>query len=273
MTLQKSIVGTLLAMALFVASLAMCGCSAQSNQEASSSSGLPQLTIGCSEYRPFVYTDNNGNLAGIDIDIATEACKRMGYQPEFKSIEWETRNDYLNSGEVDCLWSCYSMTEREDEYAWAGPYMLSRQVVAVPEESPIQSLADLADKRIAVKASTKPESIFLERTDERIPQVEGVYCLTSMSEVAAALRNEYVDACAGHEAALTWYLQNAGISYRLLDEDLMRAKLGVAFSPNGNAALREQLSTTLAQMREDGTTARILESYGLDAAALLQGDE
>lgn len=273
MALRKPIIGALFAAALFIVSLAMCGCSAHSEQGNTTDSPLPQLTIGCSEYRPFVYTDDNGNLAGIDIDIAKEACNRMGFQPEFKSIEWEARNDYLNSGEVDCLWSCYSMSERENEYAWAGPYMLSRQVVAVPENSNIRSLADLAGKRIAVKASTKPESIFLERADERIPQVEGVYCLTSMGEVAASLRNEYVDACAGHEAALAWYLQNAGISYRFLDEDLLHTELGVAFAPESNAQLRESLSSALAEMREDGTTARILESYGLDAEALLQGEE
>lgn len=273
MALRKPIIGALFAVALFVASLAMCGCSAQSDQNAASSSDLPQLTIGCSEYRPFVYTDDNGNLAGIDIDIAREACKRMGYEPLFKSIEWEARNDYLNSGEVDCLWSCYSMSERENKYAWAGPYMLSRQVVAVPEKSSIHSLSDLEGKRVAVKASTKPESIFLERADNRIPQVEGVYCLTSMGEVAAALRNEYVDACAGHEAALAWYLQNDGIRYRFLDEDLLRTELGVAFAPGSNSQLRENLSSALTEMREDGTTARILESYGLDAETLLREEE
>ena len=38
------------------------------------------------------------------------------------------------------------MTDREDEYHWAGPYMRSHQVVAVNEDSDIQTLEDLEGK-------------------------------------------------------------------------------------------------------------------------------
>lgn len=48
-------------------------------------------------------------------------------------------------------------------YKWAGPYMVSRQVVAVNENSNIKKLSDLSGKVIAVQASTKPEDIFLDR--------------------------------------------------------------------------------------------------------------
>ena len=46
------------------------------------------------------------------------------------------------------------MSGRETKYQWAGPYMYSRQVVAVRADSDIQSLSDLAGKRIGVQATT-----------------------------------------------------------------------------------------------------------------------
>ena len=55
------------------------------------------------------------------------------------------------------------MDGRENDYKWAGPYMVSRQVVAVNENSNIKKLSDLSGKVIAVQASTKPEDIFLDR--------------------------------------------------------------------------------------------------------------
>ena len=63
------------------------------------------------------------------------------------------------------------MEGRLDDYRWAGPYIASRQVVAVNENSDIYKLSDLAGKNLAVQSTTKPEGIFLNRTDERIPRL------------------------------------------------------------------------------------------------------
>ena len=52
------------------------------------------------------------------------------------------------------------MNNREESYLWAGPYACSRQVVAVRQDSDIQSLGDLAGHRVAVQISSKPEEIF-----------------------------------------------------------------------------------------------------------------
>ena len=62
---------------------------------------------------------------------------------------------------------CFSMEGRLDDYRWAGPYIASRQVVAVNENSDIYKLSDLEGKNLAVQSTTKPEGIFLNRTDER----------------------------------------------------------------------------------------------------------
>ena len=66
------------------------------------------------------------------------------------------------------------MDGRENEYRWAGPYMISHQVVAVNMESDIYSLEDLEGKTIAVQTTTRPEKIFLSKTDERIPAAKVV---------------------------------------------------------------------------------------------------
>ena len=38
--------------------------------------------------------------------------------------------------------------------------------------------------------------------------------------------------------------------------------VGVAFKPDGDAALAERLTQTLLEMREDGTTAAIVKKMG-----------
>ena len=41
---------------------------------------LPVLKIGVTDNDPYVYVDTTGDYAGIDIDIAREACERGGAQ-------------------------------------------------------------------------------------------------------------------------------------------------------------------------------------------------
>ncbi|MFR6640230.1 MAG: substrate-binding periplasmic protein [Christensenellales bacterium] len=97
----------------------------------SDENALPVLTIASDEYQPYFYVGESGEYAGIDVELAVEACRRMGYKAKFVRIRWTEKDDVLARGEADCLWGSFSMTGREDKYLWAGPYMTSRQVVGV----------------------------------------------------------------------------------------------------------------------------------------------
>ena len=116
---------TLLAAAAAVGSLTSCG-----GKEAKDR-GLAQLVVGSDTYPPYIYLNNDGVPTGIDVEIATEAFRRMGYAARFETIDWEQKTNLVESGAIDCIWGCFSMDGREEAYRWAGPYMVSRQVVAV----------------------------------------------------------------------------------------------------------------------------------------------
>ena len=145
------------ASALFAAlsALLLSGCA----PSAAADSALPALTVGSDTYPPYVYMDNNGDITGLDVEIAQEAFRRMGYRAEFTTIDWEKKTELVDSGEIDCIWDCFSMEGRENDYQWAGPYLVSRQVVAVDAQSGIETMSDLAGKPIAVQATGTPEGI------------------------------------------------------------------------------------------------------------------
>ncbi|MFR1974139.1 MAG: transporter substrate-binding domain-containing protein [Oscillospiraceae bacterium] len=257
----------LIALTVLMLALLPTACGAQEEP----SGDLPELVIGSDDYRPYNYLDENGQAAGVDVALATEACRRMGYEPVFRQISWDEKDLLLEIGQVDCLWGCFSMNGRENAYLWAGPYLYSDQVVAVRADSDICTLADLVDRRVAVQISSKAESILSDPADARIPQLRALYCLVDMDQVATALRKYYVDACASHAEALAGALEKAGVSYRFLDEPLLHAQLGVAFAAGGDTALRDLLAQTLADMEADGTTERIVASFGLNADTALGG--
>ena len=246
--------------------LGVCACAKAGQDET-----LPRIVVGSDDYEPYNYINEDGEFTGIDVELAREAFRRLGYEPEFRQIVWEKKDAYLSSGEVDCLWGSFTMTGRESLYDWAGPYLNSRQVVCVRADSDIESIADLAGRRVAVQATSKPESVFLERTDDRIPKVGDLYCFSTMDEVYSALRKGYADAIAGHESALRVFADSEPGEFRLLDESLYSSQLGVAFETGTHGEIVRQLRLVLREMMDDGTVREIVTCYGLDADEALGG--
>ena len=256
---------------LLAASTALGGLTACGGTDAKNS-GLPQILIGSDTYPPYIYLNNDGTPAGIDVEIATEAFRRMGYAARFEVIDWEQKTALVESGAIDCIWGCFSMQGRETFYQWAGPYMVSRQVVAVNADSSIQSLSDLAGKTVMVQSTTKPEGIFLSGSDPRIPQAVEVFSIEDRSVQYAMLACGYVDAIAAHETAILQYMKDNNAVFRILEEPLLVTGLGVAFAKNDSRGLDHQLNDTFAQMREDGTLERIVGKYLEHASQYLEVD-
>lgn len=243
------------------------GCAENKKSE---NSELPALTIGSDIYSPYFYVDDNGNFAGIDVEIATEACKRLKIKPKFKQITWQNKDSFLDDGLVDCLWGSFSMNGRENDYTWAGPYLHSRQVVVVNSSSDIHTFADLNGKNIAVQNASKSEKLFLTDSVDGVC-VNKVYSFPSMTNVFAALKKGYVDAAAGHETAFRDYMKNINGDFRIIDGVLLASELGVAFKKDADNKTVEELSAVLDEMRRDGTIRSIIEKYDIDADYALNG--
>ena len=162
---------------------------------------------------------------------------------------------------VDCLWGCFSMEGRENEYKWTKPYMISSHAVAVAKESDIYHFADLKDKVVAVQATTQPEKIFLQSKDERIPSVRQVVTVDGGDILYSMLVNGRVDAIAGHREALVQYARDYSKDYRILEEPLMKSYIGVAFYKDDQRELVNKLSDALGDMQSDGTLAKIASKY------------
>jgi ABC-type amino acid transport substrate-binding protein len=129
-------------MVFFVLGCFLCACGKTKDQTRKTTKDAnKEIMIGGDNYPPFNYTDENGNLAGIDVEFAREAFHRMGYKPVFVNIDWENKKNLVEQGKIDCIWACFSVTGRENDYHWAGPYMLSRQVIAVNDSSKINKPA------------------------------------------------------------------------------------------------------------------------------------
>lgn len=265
MRVLKLLVAAVCAAALLTA----CG-GAENAAVSGEKAGLPTVTVGCDAYPPFSYVDADGNMTGVDVELAREAFARMGYQPEFVLINWEEKKELLASGEIDCIWSSFTIDGRETEYRWAGPYMQSHQVVAVDTDSDIDTLQDLEDKIIAVQSTTKPEDI-LRSHDGTLPQLRKVLSVQKRDLIFVLLSKGYVDAIAAHDTAIEEFMAQSGLEFRILEEPLLTVGLGVAFDKDDTRGLDTELNEVFADMQMDGTAAEIIGKYLPDAERYLGG--
>ena len=221
----------------------------------------PVIKLGSDNYPPYNYLNEDGIPTGIDVELASEAFGRMGYVVEVVNIDWEKKKELVESGEIDCIMGCFSMKGRLDDYQWAGPYMVSNQVVAVNENSDIYKLSDLKGKKLAVQSTTKPERIFLKREDKRIPKLGTLISLEHRELIYTFLGKGYADAVGAHEESVLQYMKGYDARFRILDEPLMTVGIGVAFAKNDTRGICEQLDQTLKEMNKDGTSVKIIGKY------------
>lgn len=257
----------LLILAVAVLAAGVCACTTSRKSQ----NTLPELTIGGTTYSPYFYQNIDGEYAGIDVEVAREACSRIGYKPVFKEIPIEDRFRKLNEGAVDCLWSCLTMDVRKNEYKWAGPYLYTQRVVVVRSDSDIQGIEDLKDTRVAVQTGSTSEKIILDHDNPDFPEIKQLTSFRKLGEVFTALRKGYVDAIVGHEGSLKVYTDEYPDEYRYLNMSLRSEALGVAFTKNTESEVPDQLDQVFEEMREDGTLKKIVEEFGLDVEKNIYG--
>ena len=112
---KRVIAGILLAGILAVT---LAGCKNTDNTKEESEK--PVITLGSDSYPPYNYLNEDGVPTGIDVELATEAFKRMGYQVNVVQINWEEKKELVESGKIDCIMGSFSMEGRHPLSAGAG---------------------------------------------------------------------------------------------------------------------------------------------------------
>jgi len=232
---------------------------------------LPVLKIGVTDNDPYVYVDTTGDYAGIDIDIAREACERAGLKPQFVDIDWNDRDRLLENGDIDCLWCDYSPCYREDKYYWTEPYLTVTVSVAAKKTSGIKSLAHLdGSKTIAVIAGSVSERRLLAGDLEISPNVQ-IKSYGSAELCKAALAKGYVDCWMADVQPLDRLVARYPGLYRVFADNVMTVDLGVAFDDGYEGPIVKDLNTALFAMDRDGTIDRIVGNYKTGATTGGQG--
>ena len=277
---MKRLVSAFLAGAM-VLSLAACGGAASTSTVASSAASgsaaasetaasdldyikeKGKLVIGYTVYEPMNYTDADGSFTGFDTELATAVCEKLGVEPEFVEINWDTKVVELDAKSIDCIWNGMTLTDDiMANTATTKAYAKNAQVVVVKDGTDYASTADLVGKTVVAEAGSAGEAAI--EGDENLAQADYVSKSVQtdcLMEVAAGTADA---------AVLDLTLANAMIgegtdyaSLAIVDE-LNAEEYGVAFRKGSDAAAA--VDAAFDELKADGTMQALAEKYDLALA-------
>ena len=154
---MKKILALVLAL-LMVLSMTACGAK-KADSDAAYIHGNGKMVIGYTIYEPMNYFDENGNFTGFDTEFAQAVCEKLGVEPEFVEIVWDTKEIELNAKSIDCIWNGMTITdERKETMSISLPYVKNAQVVVVKADSTVASTADLVGKTVVAEIGSAGEA-------------------------------------------------------------------------------------------------------------------
>ena len=218
------------------------------------------LVLGLDDsFPPMGFRDENNNIVGFDIDVATEVANRMGVELKLQPIEWSTKEMELNTGSVDCLWNGLSIDdERKQAMDLSEPYMTNRMVLVDLNDSEYTDQASLAGKTIGVQNGSTAEKI-LEESDfsKTIGNTIGFKDnVTAFME----LETKGIDAIFMDEVVANYAITSQNKDFKVLEDGLTEEEYAVGFK-KGNTALKNEVQKYIDEMKADGTMTQISEKW------------
>ena len=259
---MKKILAVLLCLVLAAASVLAL---AESESDKAYVVAKGKLVVGITDFEPMDYKDENGEWIGFDADLARAFAEYLGVEVEFQEIDWDNKILELNGKSIDCVWNGMTLTDEVlSAMNCSKAYMNNAQVVILPVDKAADyaDVASLASLVFAVEAGSAGEA-----------EVTALgYQVNAVQNQAAALMEVKAGTsdAAVIDALMAAAMVGEGTSYADLTYTLPlnSEQYGVGFRTGSDLAA--ELDAFLAACAADGSLLAIAETYGVQAALILE---
>ena len=225
--------------------------------------GKGKMTIGYTVYEPMNYTDADGNFTCFDTELATAVCEKLGVEPDFVEINWDTKIVELDAKSIDCIWNGMTLTDEiMANTACTKAYAKNAQVVVMKADADYTSTADLVGKTVVAEAGSAGESAIQD--DGSLSQADYISKSVQtdcLMEVAAGTADAAV-----LDLTLATAMIGDGTDYANLTikDELNAEEYGVAFRKGSDAAAA--VDAAFDELKSDGTMQKLADKYSLSLA-------
>ncbi|MET0692714.1 MAG: glutamate ABC transporter substrate-binding protein [Propionibacteriaceae bacterium] len=221
-----------------------------------------KLTIGISFDQPGLGLKDGDTYSGFDVDTATYVAQALGVPKEnitWKEADPADREKLISSGEVDLVFSTYSITnERKQLVDFAGPYFIAHQDLLVRRnDEDLTSPETLNGRRLCSVTGTTSADLVKSKYKGNITLTE----LPTFSECVKALADSKTDAVSTDDVILAGFAAEEQYKgkLRLLGRGFSDERYGVGLKL-GDTALKDQVNAALKQYIDDGSWKKSLDN-------------
>jgi polar amino acid transport system substrate-binding protein len=216
-------------------------------------------------YPPFNYMETDGTVAGFDVDIGLELCKRIGADCDVVAQDWDGIIPGLLANKYDFIIASMFITEdRKKQVDFTEPYYKAAMTHVVPKGSDITEFTNeaLAGKIIGAQGSTT-QADYIAAT---YPDAD-IRLYPTQDEANLDMASGRIDLQVGDMLPmLDWTTKSEdGACCELAGEPItdpafVGEGVGIALRQEDDE-LRERLNTALQEIRDDGTYKAINDKY------------
>ena len=146
-----------------------------------------KLVVGVkADYKPWGYRDTNGDIVGMEIDMAKDVANKMGVDLELVAVQSSNRMQFLEQGKIDLMIA--TMSDRKDRreiVGIVGPnYYTSGTNIMSPKALSLGNWEDLRSKPVCGKQGAFYNQIVEQRYGAQI------IAFTGNAEAKQALRDK-----------------------------------------------------------------------------------
>ena len=211
-----------------------------------------------SSFAPFVFQNDKGKFTGIDIDLIKAIAKDQGFTIEIDNPGFDAAVSDVQSGHAQGMIAGMTVTDaRKSTFDFSEPYYTANSILAVQEDSKIDSYDDLKGKTVGVKNGTSSQN-FLEENQKKYG-----YKIKTFSDGASmydSLNSGSVAAIMDDEPVIKYAIKQ-GRKFKTPIKGTPSGQLAFAVKKGENPELIEMFNNGLANLKKSGQYQKILDKY------------
>ena len=207
------------------------------------------------EYPPFEYLDENGNVAGFDIDLMNEIAKIIGKKIEIKDMTFDGLIPALEANTIDIIIAGMTVNESKKKIMnFSIPYYEVRQnIIVLDNNTDITNLSSLNNKRVAVVLGYRSDNIL--STNEAVTLER----YNRTADTVLALQSGKVDAAVMDSPVAIGYVKN-NEGLKIVDTYSDIQELAIGFRKK-DVQLMEDVNNAMNILQTNGVYDSLLEKY------------
>ncbi len=201
------------------------------------------VRVGVYQNAPKVFLDENGQAAGLFIELLEKIAAEEGWTLVYVPCEWAACLQALEDGEIDLMPDVAYSAERDETYDFhRTPVLESWSRVYASPASPINRTTDLNGKRVAVMRGSIQQTVFAQLMDGFGYRVT-LIPTDSLAEAFELAANGQADAAIANHLFGDYFYQQYGLKKTTFDFN--PAELFYATAEGRNADLLEAIDRRL----------------------------